>query len=218
MKKLIAILAIAIVLVGAVFATDSAASIKVTTSVNPVEPTFKLTTEQVNQNLATVANQAAIDAITAAALAGNTAHEITADSLLVADQSVIFSVVQTNISKSVKTYTLSAVATDLLLYKYKNALGEDVLVSVTPHPETAINAANTTFYVDEEDVIMEEGNLAPAKATYAGDGTTSLSITYKGNAQPADVTVATFTCTWGSNEDAVTGEYQGTITLKISST
>ena len=217
MKKLIAILTIAIVLVGAVFATD-AASIRVTTSINAVEPIYQLKTAQITEDLAVAANQAAIDAITAAALAGNDSHVITTDALLTANQSVTFSVYQTNISNSVKTYTLSAVATDLLLYKYKNAQGEDVLVSATPHPETAEHPENTTFAVAAANAVMNKGNLADAKATYEGNGTTALSITYKGNAQPADVVVATFTCTWGANADAVTGDYQGTVTLTISST
>ena len=43
MKKLIAILTIAIVLVGAVFATDNAA-VKITVNVGEYVPTFKLTT------------------------------------------------------------------------------------------------------------------------------------------------------------------------------
>ena len=218
MKKLIAILTIAIVLVGAVFAdatSTGASSLRITTTISPVEPTFKLATTQVHSDLAAAADASAVNAITAAALAGESSHVITTDALLDDEVEVTFSVVQLTASKSVKTYTLTATATDLVLYKYQNAAGAWVLVSTTAHPATD---AEKTFEVDATTVnTFANGDLTSAQATYAGT-TSSKTITYKGTDVEADTEVATFTCTWGQNENAVPGQYQGTVTLTITST
>ena len=211
MKKFLACLLVFVFVVAGIFADAATstgnASLVVTTHINAIEPTFRLATDQVSDDLGgdggTLAN----------------AHVITTDALLTADQTVTFLVNQISRSKSVKTYTLSATATDLVLYKYKNAANEDVLVSATPHPATD---AEKKFVVDATTVnTFANGDLESAKATYGGTST-SLTITYKGNAQPATelapVTVARFTCTWGDNDDAVTGDYQATVTLTITST
>lgn len=207
MKKfLIALLMMAVVLVGVFAATSTGdATLIVTTKINALEPTFRLATDQVSDDLG--------------GDAGANAHVITADALLTANQSVTFLVKQISMSRSVKTYTLSATAGDLVLYKYEDANGNEVLVSRTPHPA---DASEKKFVVDHETVeTFANGDLAAAKATYGGDAT-NKTITYLGNAQQATevapVTVASFTCTWGANANAVTGDYQATITLTIAST
>ena len=209
MKKfLITLLMMAVVLVGVFAATSTGdATLIVTTKINALEPTFRLATDQVFDDLGGDAGTL------------SNAHVITADALLAGDESVTFFVKQISMSRSVKTYTLSATATDLVLYKYKNPSGGDVLVSATPHPATD---AEKKFEVDATTVnTFANGDLADAKATYGGT-TSSKTITYKGNAQQATevapVTVASFICTWGQNENAVTGDYQATITLTIAST
>ena len=210
MKKFVVFVLVALIALSCVFADATStgnASLIITTHINAIEPTFRLATAQVSDDLGgeggTLAN----------------AHVITTDVLLTADQTVTFLVNQISRSKSVKTYTLSATATDLVLYKYKNASNEDVLVSETPHPAAE---ADKKFIVDHTTVeTFANGDLASAKATYGGSAT-ALTITYLGNAQPATeavpVTVARFTCTWGDNDDAVTGDYQATVTLTITST
>ena len=207
MKRiLIALLMMAAVFCGVFAATSTGdASLIVTTKINATEPTFRLATDQVYDDLG--------------GNAGANAHVITADALLTANQSVTFLVKQISMSRSVKTYTLTAEATDLILYKYEDANGDEVLVSEHVHPATD---AEKKFVVDHETVeTFANGDLATAKATYGGDATTK-TITYKGNAQQATevapVTVASFICTWGANANAVTGDYQATITLTIAST
>ena len=220
MKKLIAILTIAIVLVGAVFAdatSTGASSIKITTSVSEIEPTFRLKAGEVTSDLAAAANAEAVASITAAALAGNTSYVIAQDELLSAAQTVTFYVQQISRSKSIKTYTFSAAATDLVLYKYKDTNGDDVLVSEHVHPATE---AEKKFTVGATTVnTFANGALAEAKATYGGT-TSAKTVQYLGNAQPASaespVNVVSFTCTWAANNDAVTGDYQATVTLTIS--
>ena len=209
MKKFfIAILMMAVVLTGIFAATSTGdATLIVTTKINATEPTFRLATDQVFDDLGGDAGTL------------SNAHVITADALLTADQSVTFLVKQISMSRSVKTYTLTATATDLVLYQYKDANGHDVLVSATPHPATD---AEKKFVVDHETVeTFVNGDLASAKATYGGTAS-AKTITYLGNAQQATeaapVTVASFTCTWGDNANAVTGDYQATITLTIAST
>ena len=217
MKKIIAIMMIAVFAIGMVFAATStgAASLRITTTISPVEPTFKLATTQIYSDLATAADDSAVAAITAAALAGESSHVITTDDLLADDVEVTFSVVQITASKSVKTYTLSAAATDLVLYKYQNPAGEWILTSTTAHPATD---AEKKFVVDATTVAtIANGELTSAQATYDGSAS-AKTITYKGTDVAADTEVATFTCTWGQNENAVPGQYQGTVTLTISST
>lgn len=213
MKKfLIALLMMAVVLVG-VFADATStgnASLIITTHINAIEPTFRLAAGTVYDDLGGAAGTL------------DNAYVITTDALLAGDVPVTFNVNQISRSKSVKTYTLSATATDLVLYKYQLPNGSWQNVSGeggVAHPATE---AEKKFEVDATTVnTFAEGDLDSAKATYGGDGS-ALTITYKGNAQPATeaapVTVASFTCTWEQNEDAVTGDYQATVTLTIAST
>ncbi len=210
MKKfLIALLMMAVVLVG-VFADATStgdASLIITTHINAIEPTFRLAAGTVYDDLGGAAGTL------------DNAYVITTDELLNANQTVTFNVNQISKSRSVKTYTLSATATDLVLYQYPNAAGTGVVaVTTTAHPA---DEQYKKFTVNSKTVnTFADGSLAAAKATYGGDAT-AKTITYLGNAQPATtdapVTVATFTCTWNKNEDAVSGDYQATVTLTIAS-
>ena len=206
MKKVIAILTIAIVLVGAVFAATSTgnAVLKVQTTIEPVEPTFKLATDQVEDELG--------------GDDGATAHVITTNDLLTAEQTVTFDVIQLIASKTVKMYTLTATATDLVLYQYQlpngtwqNVSGEGGVA----HPATD---AEKKFTVNATTVnTFANGVLTTAQATYGGSAS-SKTITYKGTDVAADTKVAYFTCTWDDNATAVPGRYEATITLTIAST
>ena len=212
MKKfLIALLMMAVVFAGVFAATSTGnASLVITTHINAEEPTFRLATDQKYDDLGGDAGTLA------------NAHVITTDALLTADQTVTFLVKQISKSKSFKTYTLSATATDLVLYRYQLPNGSWQNVSGeggVAHPATD---AEKKFVVDATTVnTFANGDLAETKATYGGSSS-ALTITYLGNAQPATeaapVTVASFTCTWGDNADAVTGDYQATVTLTIAST
>lgn len=211
MKKfLIALLMMAVVLVG-VFADATStgdATLVITTKINGIEPTFRLAAGTVYDDLGGDAGTLA------------NAYVITTDELLNANQTVTFNVNQISKSRSVKTYTLSATATDLVLYQYPNAAGTGVVAVTTTAPHPA-DEQYKKFTVNSTTVnTFANGSLAAAKATYGGDAT-AKTITYLGNAQPATtdapVTVATFTCTWKKNEDAVSGDYQATVTLTIAS-
>ena len=209
MKKfLIALLMMAVVLVGVFAATSTGdATLVITTKINGIEPTFRLAAGSVYDDLGGDAGTLA------------NAYVITTDDLLDANQTVTFNVNQISKSRSVKTYTLSATATDLVLYQYPNAAGNGVVaVTTTAHPA---DEQYKKFTVGSTTVnTFASGDLAAAKATYGGNAT-AKTITYLGNAQPATadapVTVATFTCTWNKNEDAVSGDYQATVTLTIAS-
>lgn len=208
MKKfLIAIMMMAVVLTGVFAATSTGdATLIVTTKISAIEPTFRLAAGSVYDDLGGDAGTLA------------NAYVIDTDSLLDANQTVTFNVNQISKSRSVKTYTLSATASDLVLYQYKNASNVDTLVSDTAHPA---DEQYKKFTVATGTVnTFANGGLDAAKATYGGDAT-AKTITYLGNAQSATeaapVTVATFTCTWNKNADAVSGDYQATVTLTIAS-
>ena len=221
MKKLITILTIMIVLVGAVFADPAATStgntsILVTTSISAVEPTFKLYSGAIESLLA----DQTVDEAKAAAVAANHPVVIDTNSLLTEAQTVTFKVSQITNSRSIKAYTLAAEATDLVLYKYKNAQNQDVLEETTAHPAAA---GKKKFEVQATTVnTFANGSLSTDDATYGGDGS-AKTITYKGTSidvtgqGKAPIDVATFTCTWNPNDQAVTGDYRATVTLKITS-
>ena len=221
MKKLITILTIMIVLVGAVFAASTDSSLIVTTKINSLEPTFKLSTAETG----TATSEVALG--TAGTLSN--AYAITTDYLLANDATVTFYVRQISMSRSVKTYTLTATATDLVLYQYPNQAGNgNILVSTTAHPA---DPEYKRFEVTGRDTstgiavvkTFADGALETAKATYGGaaDGS-SKTITYKGNAvgsaSSTDIVVASFTCTWNDNINAVSGDYQATVTLTVEAT
>ena len=225
MKKAITILAVLIVLVGAVFADpdpvlDGASAIRVTTSVEAIEPIFILRTEQLDSDehvtdVEGVRTPVAVATAKSTALAGDDSHEITVNALIADNQTVNFEVVQTNDTKAIKKYQFTAAATDLELYQYVNAAGVTVQESQTPHPGAA---ANKKFTVQNSGVIntFADGELtANTQAKYAGTAT-AKTVEYVGTVVDADTTVVTFSCTWNKNADAVVGDYQGTVTLTVA--
>ena len=211
MKKLIAILMVLAIVAGFAFADDAStgnAQLTVITTINPPEPTFKLSTTQVEDGLG--------------GNAGATKHVITADALLTAPQEVTFTITQTKLSKSVKAYTFTATATDLLLVRYKDPNGNTVNnVSPTEHPAAAdakkfpINGGNAGVATVE---TFATADLTVDQATVTGADSASYVITYTGVTVDEDTNVGTFTCQWAANADAVPGEYEATVILTVSST
>ena len=223
MKKAITILAIIAIVAGAVFAGDpvhdGASAIKVTTSVSNVEPIFVLKSGNVTSDAhasdnAGVRTPVATDAATAAALDGDTSVVITTNDLLNGNQTVTFDVYQNNATKAIKKYQLTAKATDLELYQYKNSAGVTVPNSGnTAHPAAA---GLKKFTVQQTTVnTFANGDLTAAQATYDGTAT-AKTVEYLGTNVAADTKVASFTCTWKQNADAVVGDYQGTVTLTVA--
>ena len=221
MKKLIAILAVMIVLVGAVFATDTTNTIKITTCINPVEPTFRLNGTSVNYqshqtDTADVSDTGLVD--------------ITDNYLFDhASTTVNFTITQISTSKSYSTYTFSVKASDLRLVEGSDSTSY-----------TFADWANT--YDGHDDMILPidgrgtdgasldaSGYLAIALTAHADythidleAASGSVSAEYDGHqvvageSNPAPVELASFSCTWNQNAAAMAGDYEAYVVLTVS--
>lgn len=216
MKRLITILAIMIVIVGAVFADEAASNangsavINITTTISEQFPAYKLTATSVTTGTigAGTANSSAV------AAQSPTAGEVTltTDYLLDNEGSVNFSIIQTKKSITIHVYNIGVVATDLVMTKksdntdYTPANGvydtEHKFTCLTPTPEiTSGNIAHAT--------------VSGTNAGTAATGAAGAIITYDGQKVAANETIATFVCTWDDNETAAAGKYEATVTLTV---
>ena len=214
MKKLIAILTIAIVLVGAVFAADlGQADIVVTTTIAPAVPNFKLVSGSAEDTLG--------DNTTVATTKVELATDLTADNATA--ETVTFTIKQVGRARTTKAFTFTATATDLLLVKYTNAAGNEVANS--GNTASTADAADQKFEVNggnngtwSVNTFANSTVLTSSQATMAGASTTSYSVTYKGRPVADDTAVGSFTVTWNPNANAVEGTYEATVTLTCTST
>ena len=215
MKKLIAILTIAIVLVGAVFAADTA-GLTISVEVPEYVPTFKLGTSDTT-NVTTQFFDAVVTEDSVSYTAGSL-NDTAASTLANATSNLvvrfgIFQVKPTN-SAYIKTehkYTFTADASDLILNVTTN--------NVTAPKEGAL--ANEKFTKNAVSNIT--GASTKPAATYAtvtdGNGTVQFSIDYLGVKYiPAtdEVEIGNFTVTWNSNDTAVPGTYTANIWLTMT--
>ena len=224
MKKLIAILTIAIVLVGAAFAdvpNTGTANVKVVTLIKVIEPEFKLTTNASDSGaLVADSSVATMDpAAEADTVANDRYHVIDVNTMSATEgeTTVTFFVKQTNSCKSYKTYTFEATATDLIMVKAYNNAGE--LVAYDYANATDANKLHRHFAVDNSVVATFSSTGADAKFTALVDQTnssaTAYKITYTGD-QVTEGTVASFTCAWTRDLQAVPGQYEADIRLTVT--
>ena len=200
MKKLIAILTIAIVLVGAVFATDNAA-LKLTVTVEEHVPTFALAiaaaeTKFNPANDPVAANGA--NSKTAVTANGTTAGELLANGQAL---QVTFGILQNfvNYIKTQHGYTFTAEATNLVLLDNG---------SPKASPED-----NEKFVAGEPTAVTGNNYIAAAHGSWSDNTVTYTGAKYVPAANGAEI--ATFSVTWGANADAVVGTYEATITLTM---
>ena len=208
MKKVIAILVIAIVLVGAVFAADNAA---ITVSVDVAEhvPTFKLIT-QGNTNILNAEGSDAVED-NGKATAGSVEFTETISKGLAdaTDATITFAVVQVKPSttasegkiKTNKQYSFTVTASDLVLST----------AGTTPEDNEMFERGTISTFAETE------GAIGSDFATIT-DGTSTLSILYTGKtyAPAAEVSFATFTVTWGANPTALPGTYTANVILTMT--
>ena len=220
MKKLIAILTIAIVLVGAIFAdptnstlaqgADGNAYIDIKTTIAELIPTFQLAT-----NSGVTAESAQTD--TAATDSTHAQYGIltsTESAKLLNENgkaAVSFVVNQVGVARTTAGYTFTVTAGDLELTNY------------------ATNGATTLEANEKFTVVDSTPNLAPidditktvgnvtftiADFTHTAD-TNTMTVRYSGIV-PAQK-IADFTVEWNANLDAVSGDYVATVQLEVSS-
>lgn len=212
MKKLIAILAVMFVIVGAIFAEQNAATstgnaeVKVVTTVSIVEPTFKLTTASATTNLGNTTNKGQ-----AAGEIG--VHTIDVNTLIGQGTTAVeFAVIQIADCKSYKTYTFSATAEELVMTKEYDKDG-----NLVAYAGEATTANHRAFAVDATTAAFVDGdNAAKALKTNASTAA-AYQIKYTGDKVAANTKIAGFTVTWTNDADAVPGQYEAYITLTVAS-
>lgn len=200
MKKLITILTIMIVLIGAAFATDDA-KINLTVTLAEKVPTFKLATFN-NANVLVSEVSDAVEAdgsSTAAAATFETAvGETLADGGVATVNFAIVQVKPNNINKIKTTHT----------YSFK------VTATALKHATKSDN-----FAVKEISTITAIDNAIAAEYATITDGN-PLSIQYTGKTYnaAAEVSFAKFSVSWQGDAAAVPGAYTGSVTLTMTTT
>lgn len=214
MKKLIAILTIAIVLVGVVFATETAAGssrIDITTCIKAREPNFRLTVTDTSADSAkyTLGSPAYSNVAINGMVAG--AATIKDDELKTTGTNVTVSFAIGQISEALtySKYYFSVVATALTLQEDEN--------NTTAHI-AELDAAEKTISVSNATPNITAATIA--HVTAGGTGTAKISQKYTGTRIDASadniVPVGTFEVTWLGNTAAVPGTYAGNVTLNVT--
>lgn len=228
MKKLIAILTIAIVLVGAVFATPSTkaqeangnAYIDILATILEDAPRFELA---VKSGATAVANanpaNDGIDAVDASDTTIDYSELSAADAAKLADgtgtATVVFSINQIASARTNANYELTVTAGDLELIEYSNgtaksgALADNEVFSVKTKT-LAVGSAGASI----KGAVLTEVEMASVSVSGL-----VLTVDYHGVVAAAannKKELGTFTVEWEKNEDAVSGKYQAAITLNVT--
>ena len=216
MKKLIAILVIAMVFVGAVFAdapaVNDAAQVKVNAEIKIQYPVYSLQATSWGENASGAGTNAAFgnasvatDPVTAEGFTAENMR-IGDDVLNTSDVTVVFTIAQTTLSRIKGAYTLSVAATDLVITKLTKPNGSKVAAG--EDDKTA-----NYFEVSAAPAIAGE-TVAHTSMTNPTNG--QLTITYDGMKVAKDTPLATFAYTWTHHDDRAAGDYEATVTLTIT--
>ena len=217
MKKLITILAIMIVLVGAVFATDPLAAndkaqLTVNTEIKLQYPIYSLqATAWGTYGQGTNGDLGSADVMV------HSENPLTPQDVRIGDDvltehdaTITFTINQTNLSRIKGSYTLSVSAGNLIITKITNQDGSKTNAS------DAEKTANQ-FTVSAAPEIAGE-TVTNTTMTYPANG--KIKIQYNGKkvgASDAVTPLATFSYTWSANESAAAGDYKADVTLTIES-
>ena len=227
MKKLIATLVIAIVLVGAVFADTTAPAVDdngqltVKTEIKIQYPVYSLKATGWSTTTGTRGANASLGNASSV-VASPTAQDVVIGDNELVDHNVIveFTIYQTTLSRIKGTYTLEVEATPLVIKKITKPDGtKTVVANITDAEEKAAILANNVFSLatGSESPEISANTVAHTDMDVDTDG--QIAITYDGmkvGSNSTDTALATFECTWEKNEDAAAGDYEATVTLTIT--
>ena len=244
MKKLITILAIMIVLVGAVFADNAVgnSTLIVKTTIAEVLPTFGLTAISSNVSSVTQAQYAnataqnngvttPIDSQQGYATITDSTNLITANGTV----AVQFAVKQISDSSTTRTFHLAAEATNLVRVKDPTTQS-NVNVGVG---NVSVNTDFSAIDANEMFTVSDSGTVIPAitngsdvaaaldsthhiKGSANATTSTTLDVQYDGvkiSAYGADNNkqIGVFTVTWNANPNAKPGDYEACVKLTVTS-
>ena len=213
MKKLITILTIMIVLVGAVFAVgpepedaEGTATINVKTAIGPQYPTFQLkvttaTSGQGDVNFSTVGG-------------ANGQATIDTNALIANPVTLAFAIDQITNSRCTVNYTINIKATDLVWAGAADpaAPAADEFFDVSAIGSlTATGAINNKRTVAVAQQGIKDGYEAALSVGYLGGK--FINVTKQEN--PDGKEIGTFSYTWAKNEDAKVGNYSATVVVEV---
>ena len=228
MKKLITILVIMIVLVGAVFAAPSAkaqeangtALIDVIATILEESPRFELAVKSgatpvsggANDGIDAVSSDTTIDyselsAADAAALAVDT------------DATVVFSINQIASARSNATYDLTVTAGDLELIEYSDGSDAPASASLKANEKFTVKTASTTLEVGSAGASIKGAVLTSVEMASVAVSGSVLTVDYHGvvaASTDAKKELGKYTVVWNHNADAVSGKYQAAVTLTVA--
>ena len=245
MKKLIAILTIAIVLVGAVFAANSpdaktangSTEIVVTAKIKEDIPQFQLAIKSGNietpKAAAIAAGTVGDDGTTVTAAnmtstkAALTDDAITALGTANGSVTIGFAINQIAPANLKASYTITVTATDLLLKKHSD--GTVISSGQTSTQKFLVDNTENTTTGATPAVTANSTAVSGLKKT-AGTGTNAhkLTVEYEGTAKvdagdgatgnAAVVELGTFSVKWLANTTAVAGDYEAEVKIEVTST
>ena len=207
MKKLITILAILTVLVGAIFASEDVHQIKLTVTIPETVPSYILKTTSGAADASATAGQTSTAALSEANKTALLGASGTAD--------VGFAIQQVSNSRTLTGYTMTVNASNL------------VLVSTNDNPKsierTFDDAVENATANEKFTVVSAAPNLTKGSETniaYTGDGTSSLHVQYNGvmvaATTQAPVSIGTFTVGYNANATAKPGNYVANVKLTVT--
>ena len=213
MKKIFAILMVALVVAAIAFATAPAANdtatLNIQTEVKIQYPVYSL------QATSWVAGGTGDNASLGAAA---TVTPSDSDTVIIGDDeltdhnvTVEFTIAQTTLSRIKGTYTLTVDAGNLIIDKITQTNGTKV--DATSAEKTAnfftVSAAPT--------ITKGASGTEPSHTSMVNTSAGVLAITYDGKKVDSSTTIGKFQYTWTANADAAAGVYKADVTLTITS-
>jgi len=231
MKKLITILTIMIVLVGAVFAVDpyegtktisnGTAAIDITASVKELFPVYQLAVKTgaaaaTSRNVGNGAEEILIDegdvpVANKAAMTTDLVNQLTAGNTA----AVVFNVKQISQSRCEVDYEMVVTATKLVRVQWKDAAGDTQQRTF----EEALDAATGEETFTQTIAIAHDFTYADSTTigTLQTEPTDKIVAKYTGKTITAtDSVIGTATVTWNGNQVAKPGEYEARVLLTVT--
>ena len=222
MKKLIAILAIMLIIVGAVFAdpdkTDSEGTsvIKVKTSIGEQFPEYQLKAISITANTGVINEAIAVKDVSDGLVTIDT------NDLLSADVEVGFEVNQIVNSRTSVAYDISITATDLVLLVTAN---NTTAPKANPADDEKFSVSlKTSFATTDTDadlltitpVTTKTGSFAGTDGGFTVQYLDGKFVNVEAATQGSVKQIGTFAYEWAQNKTAKVGDYQATVTMVVT--
>ena len=218
MRKLIAILAVVIVLVGTVFAADPQATLNIPATLTAQNPSFKMaiTSASTVTGAAEVFSDSEVGATSAnSALTDASIQALLADSGTVSIDISLSQVANARLTGTGAAYTLRVEVTDLIL----QSNGSDVSDNPAAYQKFTV-VDDTPAITRASETLTTLVNSNPVQVATLTASNNTLTVSYQGFVAASTnnpVPLGTFSATWNANKSASAGDYKATVKLFITS-